>query len=149
MFLFFFVMGFLSRPFTNHKAAGKGSISLTPQYHFHTLYRHLGISQVITAESLPMQIASVRTRTENPWFSTNENKLNQKSVTDSIVLAKQAVADIIECYINRALHGTFTIWTYFFKRDGFDVAVYKTFLEVGFPKIKWFNKRFLQVLSPS
>ena len=48
---------------------GKGEgFSLTPQYHFHPLYRHLDISQVITAESSPLYIASSRTRTWNLWF---------------------------------------------------------------------------------
>ena len=48
---------------------GKGEgISLTPRYHFHPFHRHLDISQVITAESSPLHIASSRTRTGNLWF---------------------------------------------------------------------------------
>ena len=35
-------------------------ISLAPHYHFYLLYRHLDISQTITAESLPLHIASIR-----------------------------------------------------------------------------------------
>ena len=48
---------------------GKGEgISLTPHYHFHTLYRHLDISRAIIAESAPLHIASTRTQTGNLWF---------------------------------------------------------------------------------
>ena len=43
-------------------------ISLTPQYRFHPLHRHLDISQTITAGSSPLHIASSRTRTGNLWF---------------------------------------------------------------------------------
>ena len=43
-------------------------IFLTPHYRFHPLHRHLGISRAITAESLPLRIASSRTLTENLWF---------------------------------------------------------------------------------
>ena len=46
---------------------GKG-ISLTPHYRFHPLHRHVDISQAIAAESLPLLIASSRTRTGNLWF---------------------------------------------------------------------------------
>ena len=58
--LFFFYLGFLSRPFTNHRTAGEGGggISLTPHYHFHPLHRHLDIRRAITAESSPLHIAS-------------------------------------------------------------------------------------------
>ena len=39
---------------------GKGeAISLTPLYHFHPLHRHLDISLEITAESLPLHIATI------------------------------------------------------------------------------------------
>ena len=45
---------------------GKGEgISLTSHYHFHPLHRRLDISQVITAESSPLHIASSQTRTGN------------------------------------------------------------------------------------
>ena len=69
-FDFFFLSGF---PFMNiHESQncreGGGGISLTPRYHFHPLHRHLHISWVITAESLPLHIASSRTRTGNLWF---------------------------------------------------------------------------------
>ena len=48
---------------------GKGeAISLTPNYQFHPLHRHLDISRVITAESSPLHIASSRTRKGNLWF---------------------------------------------------------------------------------
>ena len=46
---------------------GEG-ISLTPQYHFHALYRHFDISRAITAESSPLHIASSRNQTGNLWF---------------------------------------------------------------------------------
>ena len=52
---------------TELQGKGKG-ISLTHQYHFHPLHRHLDISRAITAESSPLHIASSRTRTENLWF---------------------------------------------------------------------------------
>ena len=41
---------------------GEG-ISLTPNYHFHPLHRHLGIGRAITARSSALRIASSRTRT--------------------------------------------------------------------------------------
>ena len=45
---------------------GKGeAISLTPRYHFHSFHRHLEISRVITAWSLPPHIANSRTRSGN------------------------------------------------------------------------------------
>ena len=44
------------------------SISLTPHYNFHPLHRHLDISRAITAESLPLHIASSRARAGNLWF---------------------------------------------------------------------------------
>ena len=48
---------------------GKGEgISLTPQYHFHPLHRHLDISLPITAETSPLHIASSRTYTGNFGF---------------------------------------------------------------------------------
>ena len=39
------------------------AISLSPLYHFHPLHRYLDISQVITAESSPLHIASSQTQT--------------------------------------------------------------------------------------
>ena len=48
---------------------GKGEgISLSPHYHFHPLHRHLNISRAVTSESLPLRIASSRTRAGNLWF---------------------------------------------------------------------------------
>ena len=53
---------------------GGGAISLTPLYHSTTstnssIHRHLDIiSQAITAESSPLNIASNQTRTGNLWF---------------------------------------------------------------------------------
>ena len=43
------------------------AIFLYPLYHFHLLYRHLDISWVIDAESLPLHIAGSRHRTWNLW----------------------------------------------------------------------------------
>ena len=41
-----------------------------------TLHRHLGISWAITAERLPLDIASSPTRSRNLWFpSASQNKL--------------------------------------------------------------------------
>ena len=44
---------------TGLQGNGEG-ISLTPHYHFHSLYRHLVISRAITAESSPLHIGSSR-----------------------------------------------------------------------------------------
>ena len=69
LFFFFFYLGFLSQPFTNHRTAGKGEgIFLIPHYHFNPLNRHLDIGRAITAESSPLHIGSSRTRTWNFWF---------------------------------------------------------------------------------
>ena len=46
----------------------KEAIFLTHLYHFHPLHRHLDIRRAITAESLPLHIASSRTRTGNLCF---------------------------------------------------------------------------------
>ena len=67
---FFFLSGFL---FHDHsqitELQGKGEgISWTPHYHFQPFHRHLDIGRVITAESLPLHIASSWTRTGNLWF---------------------------------------------------------------------------------
>ena len=50
--------------FKGQEKKGEG-ISLTTHYHFHPLHRHLDISRAITAESLPLHIASSRTQTRN------------------------------------------------------------------------------------
>ena len=54
-----------------HRTTGKGEgyLSLTPLYQFHPLKRHLDISRAITAESLPLHIASWWSRTGNLWNS--------------------------------------------------------------------------------
>ena len=65
----FLGLGFLSRTFTIHRTAGEGeAISLNPLHYFHSLHRHLDISQVITAESSPLHLAGSRTGTGNLWF---------------------------------------------------------------------------------
>ena len=61
LYLFFFHEHFR---FTGQQKRGKG-ISLTPHYHFHPLHRHLDISRTITAEILPLHIASSQTQTRN------------------------------------------------------------------------------------
>ena len=69
MIYFFFDLGFLSQTSTNHRTAGEvGGHFLTPHYHFYLLHLKLGISRAITEESLPLHIASSRTRTGNLWF---------------------------------------------------------------------------------
>ena len=57
-----FVLVYLSRTFSIHRTPEEGEryLSLTPHYHFHPLHRHLGISQVITVERLPLHIDSNR-----------------------------------------------------------------------------------------
>ena len=50
-------------------------ISLTPHYHLHPLHRHLNISRAITKDSLPLHIASSRTRTGNLRFPSTSCSL--------------------------------------------------------------------------
>ena len=52
----------------DNRGRGSLSLSLTALYHFHLLHRHVDISQAITAESLPMHIASSQTWTRNLFF---------------------------------------------------------------------------------
>ena len=69
MFFFFSMWVFFHEHSRITGLQGKGEgISLTPQYHFPPLHRHLDISRAITAESSPLHIASSRTRTGNLWF---------------------------------------------------------------------------------
>ena len=67
--LFFFIWVFFHEHsrFTGQQGKGEG-IYLTPLYHFHPLYRRLGISRAITAESSPLRVAGSRTRAGNLWF---------------------------------------------------------------------------------
>ena len=59
---FFYVWVFLHEHSQITGLQGKGEgILLTLHYYFHLLHRHLDISQVITAESTPLHIASSRT----------------------------------------------------------------------------------------
>ena len=68
--MYIFYLGFLSQTFTINRAAGKGgSIYLTPLYHFHPLHRHIDISQMTTAESPPLHIASSWTQMAEPLVS--------------------------------------------------------------------------------
>ena len=66
-FTLFFLSGF---PFTTiHESQDcRGRPKVTTLYHFHLLYRHLLISQAITAESSPLHTGRSRTRTRNLWF---------------------------------------------------------------------------------
>ena len=70
LFFFFFLYGFsLMNIYDSQDSRGKGeAVSLTPLYHLHPLHRHLDISHVITAESLPLHIDSNQTQTRNLWF---------------------------------------------------------------------------------
>ena len=52
-------------PITGMQAKGEG-ISLTPQYHFHPLHRHLHISWSITAEGVTQHIAGIE-QLESNW----------------------------------------------------------------------------------
>ena len=79
----FFYLGFISRPFTNHRTEWKEKdISLFPDYHFHPHQRHLDISQAITAESLHLHIASSRIRNGTFGFrvQVTNQYLKQRSV---------------------------------------------------------------------
>ena len=73
----FLYLGFLSRTFTIHRAAREGGgYFFRPLYHFHPLHRHLDISQMITAESSPLQKASSQTPTGTFGFRAQvERKL--------------------------------------------------------------------------
>ena len=65
---FFFLIFYLSGFYLKYINDSKETVFLTPLYHFHPLHRRLDISQVITAESSPLHIASRCTRTGNLWF---------------------------------------------------------------------------------
>ena len=63
---------------------GKGKdISLTPLYHFHPLHRHLDISQAVTTESSPLNIASNRTRIGNFALLCRKLNLNLQALEKS------------------------------------------------------------------
>ena len=79
----FFYLDFLSQIFTIHRTAGKWeAISLYPFCNFHSLHRHLDISQVIAAESSPLCKAGSRTGSGNlalsvwlvPWYVLSTTK---------------------------------------------------------------------------
>ena len=85
----FVYLGFLSRPFTNHRTEWKGKgISLTPDQHFHPRHRHLDISRAISAESSPLHIASSRTRNGNIWFLSTSCQPIFKTSVCSITIAQ-------------------------------------------------------------
>ena len=64
----FFLLSFLSGPFTNHRATEEGGGNLF-KYSL-PLHRNLGISLNFATENLPLHIASRRTRTRNLWFAS-------------------------------------------------------------------------------
>ena len=49
------------------------SISLTPDYHFQPLHRHLHLSRAINAESSPLHVGSSRIRTWKPFVSERKS----------------------------------------------------------------------------
>ena len=53
--------------FTGQQVKGE-AISLTPLLHFYLLHRNLNISQAITGESSPLDIAYSQSRTGSLWF---------------------------------------------------------------------------------
>ena len=55
-------------------------ISLTPHYHFHQLHRHLDISRAITAESLPLHIATSRTWVWLDILKTSWRRLGRQKI---------------------------------------------------------------------
>ena len=69
MFSFFSIWVFFHEHsrITGLHEKGKG-IFLTPHYHFQLFHRHLDISQAITAESSPLNMATSQTQTKNLWF---------------------------------------------------------------------------------
>ena len=68
----FFLLSFLSGPFTNHRATEEGGGNLF-KYSL-PLHRNLGISLNFATENLPLHIASRRTRTRNLWFASSSHQ---------------------------------------------------------------------------
>ena len=64
---------------TRFQGKGEG-ISLTPRYYFNPLYRHLNISREITAETLPLHIASSQTWTRNLWLPSASHEQSRKQI---------------------------------------------------------------------
>ena len=68
--LIFFLSGFFFRdysPITGLQGKEEG-ISLTFHNHFHLLYRHLDISQTISAGRSSLRVVRSWARAGNPWF---------------------------------------------------------------------------------
>ena len=65
IFLIWFFLHEHSR-FTGQQGKGE-AISLTPLYHFPSLYKHLDICRAITVENSSLHIAGSRTQTGNVW----------------------------------------------------------------------------------
>ena len=78
--LFFFHLGILSQPFTNHRTAGEegGHFFKELNYHFHPLHRHLDISRTITAERSALHIGSSPTRAGRKSLATKLRALKIK-----------------------------------------------------------------------
>ena len=70
-FIYFFYLAFLSRPLTNHGAAGERGGDLLPQLlsTMSTCFTDTGSSWTITADSSPLHTANDRTRTGKLYFS--------------------------------------------------------------------------------
>ena len=82
---------------TWQQGKGKG-ICLTPLYHFHTLHRQLDISQVITAESSPLYIASIVAGPEMGTFARKSltNRLRELQTDHSKITFVQS-----GCYVQQ------------------------------------------------
>ena len=84
---FFSVWSFFHKHsrFTGQPVKGK-IISLTSLCHFHPLYRHLNISQAITAESSLLHLGISPTQTGNLWFSSASCKAYPEKMLDYLIL---------------------------------------------------------------
>ena len=82
---------------TWQQGKGKG-ICLIPLYHFHTLQRQLEISQVITAESSPLYIASIVAGPEMGTFARQSltNRLRELQTDHSKITFVQS-----GCYVQQ------------------------------------------------
>ena len=65
---FFSIWVFFHQYHDPQDTAEKGGVSLYPFYHFHQLQKHLGVIQVVAAESTPLRIAGNRTQIRSFWF---------------------------------------------------------------------------------
>ena len=95
--IFFFCLSFLSRNFTNRRAAGEGGGHFrgTPHYHFHLLHGRLNISPAVSGGSSPQHIASYQSDS-NPNSLTTTLRALGKYITKSYIMTKT-----IEIYIGK------------------------------------------------